>query len=150
MATLHSTVAGIPCSHTFRKGYGPSTIRCAFSHSITPPYSTVGSSAHFTVLRGRRGARSSRTKESMAASGLSRWWYSMELVQSMIYQPLPSSYIGPSTNTTVRKVMVRQQVAMYLRVCSQRGSSRPVKMHTSCPAAVMAQTAAAKMLEFSV
>ena len=35
-------------------------------------YSTVGSSAHLTVLRGRRGERSSSTKEKMAASGLSR------------------------------------------------------------------------------
>ena len=69
----------------------------------------------------------------------------MELVHSMMYQPLPSSYMGPSTNTTVRKVMVRQQVAIYLRVCSQRGSSLPVKMHTSWLTATMAQMQAEKV-----
>ena len=74
----------------------------------------------------------------------------MELVHSMMYQPLPSSYMGPSTNTTVRKVMVRQQVAIYLRVCSQRGSSLPVKMHTSWLTATMAQMQAERILESSV
>ena len=74
----------------------------------------------------------------------------MELVHSMMYQPFPSSYMGPSTNTTVRKVMVRQQVAIYLRVCSQRGSSLPVKMHTSWLTATMAQMQAERMLESSV
>ena len=74
----------------------------------------------------------------------------MELVQSMMYQPLPSSYMGPSTKMTVSNVMVRQQAAMYLRVRSQRGSSLPVKIHTSCAAATSAQTQTAKMLESSM
>ena len=74
----------------------------------------------------------------------------MELVQSMMYQPLPSSYMGPSTKMTVSNVMVRQQAAMYLRVRSQRGSSLPVKIHTSWLTATMAQMQAERMLESSV
>ena len=68
----HSTDACTLWSYTFMKGYGPSTTRWMFSHKMMLPYSTVGSSAHLTVLRGRRGVRSSSTKEKMAASGLSR------------------------------------------------------------------------------
>ena len=49
-------------------------MRRQFIHSSTAPYTAVGSSAHFTVLRGRRGVRSSRVNDRMAASGLSRWW----------------------------------------------------------------------------
>ena len=46
--------------------------------------------------------------------------------------------------------MVRQQVAIYLRVCSQRGSSLPVKMHTSWLTATIAQMQAERILESSV
>ena len=53
----HSTDACTLWSYTFMKGYGPSTTRWMFSHKMMPPYSTVGSSAHLTVLRGRRGVR---------------------------------------------------------------------------------------------
>ena len=81
--------------------------------------------------------------------GLSRWWYSMLLVHSSMYNP-PSPFMGASTNTTVRKVSSRQLAAMNLSRLSQRGSSPPVKMHHSWHTATMAHTTAAKMLESSV
>ena len=65
----------------------------------------------------------------------------------MMYQPLPSSYMGARMMTTVKKVMARQLVEMNLSRLSQRGSSRLVKMQLSCHSR---QTAPLKMLDSSV
>ena len=68
----------------------------------------------------------------------------------MMYQPLPSSYMGARMMTTVKKVMARQLVEMNLSRLSQRGSSRPVKMQPSCHRPTSRQTAPLKMLDSSV
>ena len=68
----------------------------------------------------------------------------------MMYQPLPSSYMGARMMTTVKKVMARQLVEMNLSRLSQRGSSRPVKMQPICHRPTSRQTAPLKMLDSSV
>ena len=74
----------------------------------------------------------------------------MEPVNSMMYQPLPSSYMGARMNTTVRNVMVRQLVDQNLSCLTQRGSSRPVKRSSSWHRATSAQTAMLNILDSSV